>query len=617
MMIEYSYDPQGRETEKKWFDGNSTLLKKTKKTYNAFHLIFEMDANDIATHYTYDYAGRLVSERTQEKITLYTYDTLGRQTKSSQQLEDGTTISFIEVHDAQDRIVESYTLSANNQIYNRILKSYDTQGKVILSQEWNQAGIATTKTEYDEFGRVTCITNPLGKCVHTVYSEVGTPRQEVTDPLGIKTVTSYDPFGHPITERRYDLMGQLVEQTDYAYDANGNKILRRITTTTQPVDTNWEYDVLNQLKKTTEAAGTPEQRSMYRKYDAAGRVIILIKSDGTSLEYNYDALGRRTSLKSSDGTLFYTYSYDINDNMLSTEDRINGTAINRTYDEYDQLISDTLPYGHSLSYEYDLLGNVKQVALPDQSKVIYSRQGNRLLSVSREGTLTYSHTYTSYDESSNPTNILLAANAGTLQVDYDLLNRPLEIRSANWQETLDYEHHLLKQRTSKDTFGEAISSYTYDARDQLLSENGTASHNFEYDWQGNPIAYDGHSRKFNSCNALLDDGQHEYSYDLNGNRTSDGINSYRYDALDRLIEATTPLGTYHYVYDGLGRRVARSSEQNITYFLWQKDQEIGTISSKGIIQELQVLNPSNHAIAFELQGVLYVPYMTFLGMYEL
>ncbi len=34
---------------------------------------------------------------------------------------------------------------------------------------------------------------------------------------------------------------------------------------------------------------------------------------------------------------------------------------------------------------------------------------------------------------------------------------------------------------------------------------------------------------------------------------------------------------------------------------------MGTISSEGVVQELQVLDPSNRAISFELQGTVYVP----------
>ncbi len=146
-----------------------------------------------------------------------------------------------------------------------------------------------------------------------------------------------------------------------------------------------------------------------------------------------------------------------------------------------------------------------------------------------------------------------------------------------------------------------------------MTEDGVAKHTFEYDWQGNPVTYNGHVRKFSKCNSLLKTKGQHYSYDLNGNRTSDSTNSYAYDALDRLIEVKTPSGIYRYTYDALGRRSSKTHAGKTTYFLWQKEQEIGAISTEGAIEELQVLSPSNRAVAFELQGTLYVPIHDALG----
>lgn len=606
--IQYAYDPLGREIKKEWFDKEGMLLKTTSKTYNALHLLSETDGNGVETHYTYDAAGRLASEKTLEKVTTYAYDTLGRKTSTT-----CASVSTVELYDAADQVIETYTLHSNGEISNRVLKNYDAQGHEVLHQEWNQAGCAITKTEYDPFGRVTCVTNPLGEAIHTTYHHGKAPRQEVTDSLGVKTSTTYDPFGHPVLEQRYDPMGELVEEVKYGYDLNGNKVLRLVTTEEDPIETRWSYDSLNQLKETTEAVGTKDQKRVERRYDDAGRIKTLIKNDDIKLNYEYDALGRRTSMKSSDGSIHYTYKYDQNDNLLQAIDKIQGTTLSRTYDGHNQLTSDTLPYGHTISYAYDSAGHIQEITLPDQTEISYEREGSKLRAVKRKGVLSYTHTYTSHDASLNPTEISFAANSGTLKLDYDLLHRPKAIQTNKWQEKLEFEAHLLKKRHLKDAFGKNTSNYTYDAKDQILSENGTATHQLEYDWQGNPIRYDGHSRKFNKCNALLKDKNHRYTYDKNGNRTSDGVNIYSYDALDRLIKVETPSGVYHYVYDALGRRVARINQDKTTYFLCQEEQEIGTISPSGVIEELQILNPANHAIALELQGTLYVPLHDIFG----
>ncbi len=203
--------------------------------------------------------------------------------------------------------------------------------------------------------------------------------------------------------------------------------------------------------------------------------------------------------------------------------------------------------------------------------------------------------------------------SGELHFDYDGLHRVTGIKSSQWHETQKYHAHLLKERTTQDDFGKTASTYTYDARNQMLTEDGGAKHTFEYDWQGNPVTYNGHARKFSKTNSLKKAKGQRYSYNLNGNRTSDSTNSYEYDALDRLIEVKTPSGIYCYTYDALGRRTSKTHAGKTTFFLWQKDQEIGAISAEGAMEELQVLSPTNRAVAFELQGSLYVPIHDALG----
>lgn len=608
IAILYSYDAQGREIEKKWVKGN-TLLKSITKKYNAFHLICETDSKGNETHYSYDATGKQISEVRGNKRTYYKYDVLGNKEASIILLENDRSISHIEKHDVAGQVIESYTINSDGQVLNKIETRYDAHGHEI---EKINDGQAITRTNYDPFGRVICTINPLGEATHTTYQD-SLCAKEVTNSLGVKTTTTYDCFGQPILEQRFDQMGALIEEISYAYDGNGNKILRKEKTQDQPIITRWQYDLLNRLIKTTEAQGTYDQKVVKYHYDTAGRMTEVEKADDVILHYTYDPLGRRISLKSSDGTLAYSYRYDKNDNLLVAGDEIQNTRVLRTYDIHNQMISETLPYGHSIGYSYDLLGNISCITLPDQSQICYEREGEVLKQIRRIGKLDYTHSYLEFDEALNPTKVRLAKQAGEIAVDYDLLNRPTEICSDRWQEKLTYKAHLLEKRSVRDQIDETASNYLYDARDQIISEDGTANHQFEYDWQGNPICYDAKQRTFNARNALVHDGQNEYEYDDNGNRIADGTNLYFYDALDRLCEVEKPERSYQYVYDGLGRRVARFDEGKITYYLWQKDQEIGRISSGGTIKELQVLSPSNRAVAFELKGKLFVPLHDIFG----
>ncbi|MGZ3732547.1 MAG: RHS repeat domain-containing protein, partial [Parachlamydiaceae bacterium] len=605
--IRYTYDPQGRETKQEWFDVKGNLLRFTTKTYNAFHLISETDANGIETSYTYDSAGRLIAKKTDQRVTKYAYDAMGRQTTVSKYLENGSYISDEKRYDTANRVIEQYTLDSHGKIYQREIKHYNGQGNEIQCLRWNQAGKAVTTIDYDLFRREVRSTDPLGNSTYTAYHVEGRARKEVTNPLGVKEVTTYDPLSRPILEQRFDSFGKLVKEVSYEYDPNGNQILTSVTTQKRPIETRWQYDEMNRLTTIIDAAGTQKQRTLQHAYDAAGRLITLTKNDGTTLHYTYDPLGRLIQLKSSDGTVFYKYRYDKNDQLLTARDKVNKTSFTRQYDIYDQMIEEAFPHGNVMRYSYDLIGRTKQLILPDQTSISYHYKGHTLASINRKGALSYQHNYTAYDSSCNPTRMQLAGQAGLLSIDYDLLNRPIKMNVRDWKETLEYHAHLLKKRMTHDSFGEADSTYTYDACDQLLSEKGNAEHTFKYDWQGNPIAHNGNKRQFDSFNALMKDGSRQYTYDQNGNRTCDGVNTYRYDALNRLIEVKTPKTAVRYIYDALDRRIAKIEGKKKTRYLWQNQQEIGTISSKGKIRELKVLAPLNRPVAFELQGAVYAP----------
>lgn len=338
--IRYTYDPMGREVKKEWFDKTSCSVKVITKSYDAFHLISETDGEGNITHYTYDAAGRLISERIQERKTLHSYDTLGRCTAIKKLLGEEKAISFVSAYDVLNRVIESYTEDANGETYERVLLCYDAQGREIKRIEKNQANDSVTLTQYDLFGREILSRNALGDAIHTSYHIEGkAPRQEVTDSRGVKTITSYDPFGKITLDQCYNPMGQLIRQIEYCYDQNGNKILRRIMTDKQPVETHWHYDSLNRLKETIDAVGTKDQKSTHREYTATGQLKKLIKNDGTVITFTYDALERKSSLHSSDGALYYTYDYDLNDNLIAAEDLVYQIALHRSYDLYGQLLS--------------------------------------------------------------------------------------------------------------------------------------------------------------------------------------------------------------------------------------------------------------------------------------
>jgi RHS repeat-associated protein len=109
------------------------------------------------------------------------------------------------------------------------------------------------------------------------------------------------------------------------------------------------------------------------------------------------------------------------------------------------------------------------------------------------------------------------------------------------------------------------------------------SYNYSYDLMGNRLTaqtFDGATTSnttslYNLANQLVssqtDSGpSRSYSYDLNGNMTSDGLNSYAYDAVNRLKSYTdgTNSAVTNYLYDGRGHRLSQTTGSHTTTYLY-------------------------------------------------
>lgn len=606
-QIKYKYDPQDREIQKIWLDPSGNIcLKSTEKTYNAFHLLSETDGRGTATIYTYDLAGRMASKTTGNKKITYDYDTLGREAKVIEHLEDGSWIAHTKAYDAEDRIILESILDSFGNCSNLTEYGYNAAGKCIYK---NSAG-SIYLTEYDPYLRVICETDPLGQ--KTLFSYTTTIDaqghfvlcKEATDCLGTKTVMTHDALGRIVHQEIFDSFGKLLEEIATFYDANGNKAKQLITTTAAPVENLFYYNEMGRIQKTIEAHGTPEQKQVTRKYDHADRLITLTKADGVTLTYTYDDLGRNISLNSSDGSLFIAYTYDLNDNILSLKDH--DLKIKRSYNVHNQLLKESFPYG-DVKYSYDSIGRLTCLSLPDHSSLATHYRGLKAHTIERQGPLTYDQTFLEYDEHMNPTKVKLPYQAGFLEYTYDLLNHPIITKMPYWEETLTFSNNLVFAKYLQDAQGIQTSSFSYDGLKRLLYEEGIAEHTYTYDMLGNASTLDGKSRTFNARNALLTDSERNYSYDLNGNRINDGKTTYSYDALDRLIAVHARSGSSTYQYDSTGRRLFKQNGNEKTIYLWQQDEEIGTLSPENTLLEFRALDPTLRPFALELSGKLYIP----------
>jgi RHS repeat-associated protein len=329
-----------------------------------------------------------------------------------------------------------------------------------------------------------------------------------TDPLGNTITYSYDSKGNLISKTNAD--GNTIT---YAYDS-----LSRLTKKTYP-DGNvekYEYD----SKGNITYAGN--QYIAYNfSYDANGRIISVVDSNGLTMSYQYDAMGNRTQMTTPEGKVI-NYSYD-SGNRLS---QINSDAgnFNPTYDSLGRMTKLSYPTGATADYTYDSSGRLTNL-------------NHKTSSGSTIDSFTYTHDKVGNRLSKTETNTKYAYS-------YDGIYRLLQSVPTKLQ--------------GKDKEQENKAEY------------------FSYDAVGNrltgPKTKDYYS--YNVGNQLINDRKHQYQYDANGNlikkteTDDDGETktwTYSYDYENRLIKVVKQeedeTKTITFNYDSFGRRIEKKVEE--------------------------------------------------------
>ena len=169
------------------------------------------------------------------------------------------------------------------------------------------------------------------------------------------------------------------------------------------VTDSWSYNSFGESAGYSALVGpTPVYTVQYTR-DGLGRIttkVETINAQTTTYGYAYDPSGQLIEVK-EDGVTVASYSYDANGNRLSAT--IGGGTVTGTYDAQDRL----LQYGNTTysytqdgrlqsktegtattSYQYDELGNLTRVILPDGKQIDYLIDGlNRRLGKKVDGAL--------------------------------------------------------------------------------------------------------------------------------------------------------------------------------------------------------------------------------------
>jgi YD repeat-containing protein len=274
-----------------------------------------------------------------------------------------------------------------------------------------------TEYEYDAKGRLSDVLQAFVRDPNSAPSTFKQPTTsftyddanqlvQVSDPLGRVTSYAYDQLGRQIqvTPPDPDGAGSGVSPTmGYVYDAVGNVLQ---VTDALNHSTRYEYDSLFRRTKTTDAIGQPTEFT----FDLVGNLKTLTDSNDNATSWVYDRFDRVHTETNVFGDA-RTYEYDAASNLRHKTDR-NGRVT--TY-EYDNLyrLTDEVWHGspsRALTFEYDLVGNLREVSDPAATY-----------------TFEYDNRYRLDVETQD---IIGLSGLITLDHDYDLVVRPSEHQSA-------------------------------------------------------------------------------------------------------------------------------------------------------------------------------------------
>ncbi len=577
--ITYAYDLLKRLISKKEedleevYEYQGVLLKKV------------ISSNGLITNYEHDSFGRKISEDVGGRKKEFFYDEMNLIYKTQQ--EDVTTI---ELHDIEVRVITTHTNDKGIIHY-----KYNNEGKKSKSTKITSCGKAEDRFAYDFEGRLISHIDPLDQKTLFLYEDY--TRTEV-DPLGHQTVEYFDPLSRVIETQKLDESGNLLFSETFSYDKEGN--LARRFTNEHNIDVTYRYDCMNRLIEEVESG----KKTTYYKYDCKGRLVQKTLPNGVEISTWYNGLDQITGVKSSDGTIHYEYIYDGRD-LIEVIDHILNASLNRSYTIFGEVAEETNFLGFKTFWNYDRLGRVKQMILPDNSLIEYEYDESYMTSVSyysSDRSTQFSHSYTEFDPNGHVETEQLPFHLGAVKSCRDILERPYKMSSPFHHIELTFGPTSLVTNKIDSLTGDR--DYLYDPLDQLIKE-GEKSYSF--DSLGNPT-----DCKINDLNQIVSSVNEDFNYDANGNLTQRNETSYTFDAFGRLKTIVTPEKTVCYTYDPFSRIFSKQTNDEELIFLYDNDFEIGRMDSAGKIFELKVLGlgvkaDAGASVALYLQGKWYVP----------
>jgi len=504
------------------------------------------------TTYTRDPNTNLLQSKTDplSRTTSYTYDAVGN------------TTSVTQLAGTSQPVTTSYTYDPN---FSQITSVTDPLGhtwSVGLDSHGNATSITDplghqTSEHYNTAGQITSIADALGDTTQLGYTEGDLT--SIADPLGNtsylfsdaagRTTWTEDPLGNT-TNLSYSVLDDLTQTMDedgnltkFAYDPNSN--LTSVTDANSG-QTSYTYDPMNRKASRTDPLNATESYG----YDGNGNLTGHTDRRGKMTVYQYDGINRRkfAGFGYTGGSYESTtsYTFDLGDRITQIVDSIAGTTM-RQYDGLDDLTDEQTAQGE-VGYLFDNARRRQAMTVVGQPTVSYVwDNANRLTGIT-QGTASVPFIY----DNANRKTTMTLPNGVVLAYTYD---NDSHVKAMTW--TL-----------AGNPVGDL--EYSYDAEGRVIEKTGS----FAQTGLPQPVT----GNMFNAANEMTSFNGTTLTYDLNGNLTNDGTNTYTWDARNHLV-SLIGANAASFVYGPDGRRAQKTINGTSTQFLYDGSNPVQEIQN--------------------------------------
>ena len=523
------YDNLGRTDYAGAIDLNDGTQRLVNTVYDALgRVILTSDPSSSATSQTgysfgYDVLGRMTDSKHTHDVnsTLYCY---GTACATGNFNGAGTVLDGYAVRD-QKGAVTAYNFRAFGSPHNAELieirqeiqpaSGYVTNDQVVVTTlERNKAGFIT-KILQGPAGNPTQLSRTY--VPHTMNGSLTSLIKSETHPeFGTKTVTAFDGVGNPLTVVNFD-----GSTHTYAYDDQERLVFHTTPASTANIQTagtiGYTYFANGSLK--TLASSGSVWTYDYNRNNLLSDATLTFDGETFDIDYHYDSELNLSQIKYPSGEVL-NYTHNGFGEQLSAGAYVSNAA----YHPNGYLQSMTLGSGETYSttlnsrkrvdqINVDLAGGQGSAANPLSMAYSYTDRGN-VASIN------------SYFNSS------LQQDSSLTNLQYDGLSR-------------------LHQATGDWGTGNTAANFSYDLWGNIDRRHvGGVNLNYSYNASTNKLL----SASFSGSAGL--NYNRVFTYDGNGNVTSDGVKNFTYDHLNRLVDADIDGTTVQAnTYDGYGHRV--------------------------------------------------------------